>query len=51
MRGRRVILVWIVGLAIGIVAGALAALLLIPNVGSNASGNAAVSAPAVDQSP
>ena len=38
MQIRNSILVWVIGLAIGIAAGALAAMLLIPDMGSDASG-------------
>lgn len=44
MRIRNSILIWIVGLAIGITAGALAAMLLIPAIGNDAASTPLLSA-------
>lgn len=43
MRSRSTVFVWIIGLIIGVAAGALAAMLLLPDIGSNASGTTLVS--------
>lgn len=51
MRSRSTVFVWVIGLIIGIAAGALAAMLLLPDIGSNASGTTLISGQAGVEQP